>query len=578
MKTTPHSATPHIPFHPKLLDTLPGYGRAQFGQDFSAGLTVGVLALPLAMAFAIASGMSPSAGIWTAIVAGLLISALGGSRVQIGGPTGAFIPILYGIVAEYGVQNLLVATLLAGAMLVAMGAFRLGTLIRFIPKPVVIGFTNGIAVVIFMAQIKDFLGLQIAHLPGEFFGKAKALVAHLDTLQPATLALSVASLLVLLSWNRLARRYKPLARLPGPLGVLVLATLANALLNLPVDTIGSRFGGIPQGLPPIGLPEVSLETLGKLISPALTIALLGAIESLLSARVADAAIDDRHDPNQELIAQGIANLVAPLFGGFAATGAIARTATNIRTGGRTPVAGIVHALVLLAIVLVLAPFARHIPLATLSAIVVVVSINMGEWHEFQTLIRYSPAYRTILITTFVMTVLFDLTLAVELGMVLASLFFIYRMSDLTRIEPLPLLEARMIPQLCHPDGQLRLEAHSLYGSLFFGAIHKLEALLAPRAGHAPEVLILEMQHLVNLDTTGLEALEGICHSLHKRGCAVILCNLNHQPASLIHRAGFDEVLGINNLCADIYSALARAKEILPPPLSPSPPEPPPCPR
>nr|MBP8267619.1 sodium-independent anion transporter [Zoogloea sp.] len=306
-----------ISFHPKLLDTLPGYGKIQLTHDVSAGLTVGVLALPLAMAFAIASGMSPTAGIWTAIVAGLMISAFGGSRVQIGGPTGAFIPIIYGIVVDYGVQSLLVATMLAGAMLVAMGVFCLGNLIRFIPKAVVIGFTNGIAVVIFLAQIKDFLGLRIDHLPGEFFGKMKALLTHLDTLDLPTVALSIASIVVLLSWNRLARSIKFLTRLPGPLGVLVIATVANALLQLPVETIGSRFNGIPQQLPAFALPELSLQTLGKLISPALTIALLGAIESLLSARVADGAIDDRHDPNQELIAQGIANLAAPLFGGFA---------------------------------------------------------------------------------------------------------------------------------------------------------------------------------------------------------------------------------------------------------------------
>ncbi len=551
-----------ISFHPKLLDTLPGYNGAQFSRDASAGLTVGVLALPLAMAFAIASGMSPTAGIWTAIVAGLLISALGGSRVQIGGPTGAFIPIIYGIVMDYGVQNLLIATMLAGAMLVAMGAFRLGNLIRFIPKTVVIGFTNGIAVVIFLAQIKDFLGLKIDHLPGEFFGKVKALVSHLDTIDIPTVALSITSIIVLLSWNRLAARFKILARLPGPLGVLVLATVINALLQLPVETIGSRFNGIPQDLPAFGLPALSLETLGKLISPALTIALLGAIESLLSARVADAAIEDRHDPNQELIAQGIANLVAPLFGGFAATGAIARTATNVRTGGRTPVAGIVHSLVLLAVVLVFAPFAKHIPLATLSAIVVMVAINMGEWHEFKGLSRFAVTYRTILLTTFFVTVFFDLTLAVELGMVMSSLFFIYRMSDLTRVERMPLTELAMLPEFLYPDGSPRVVAYSLYGSLFFGAIHKLETLLDPAQRH-PEVLILEMQHLINLDTTGLEGLESLCHNLHKKGCVLILCNLGKQPESLITRSGFANEVGSNNICGDVYGALARARDLLP---------------
>ena len=551
-----------ISFHPKILDTLPGYGKAQLSHDISAGLTVGVLALPLAMAFAIASGMSPTAGIWTAIVAGFLISALGGSRVQIGGPTGAFIPIIYGIVIEYGVQNLLVATMLAGAMLVAMGAFRLGNLIRFIPKTVVIGFTNGIAVVIFIAQIKDFLGLRIDHLPGEFFGKMEALITHLNTVDLPTIALSVASIVVLLSWNRLARRFSPLSRLPGPLAVLVLATVANAILHLPVETIGSRFNGIPQQLPGFALPELSLATLGKLISPALTIALLGAIESLLSARVADGAIDDRHDPNQELIAQGIANLVAPLFGGFAATGAIARTATNVRTGGRTPVAGMVHALVLLAIVLVLAPFASHIPLATLSAIVVVVAVNMGEWHEFREIRRFGIAYRTTLLSTFFVTVFFDLSLAVELGMVLASLFFIYHMSDLTRVERLPLAELAMLPGFLNPDGAPRVVAYSVYGSLFFGAIHKLEALLDPAEIH-PEVVILEMQHLLSMDTTGMEGLESLCKNLHKRGCALILCNLNTQPESLILRSGFGDEVGPNNLCSDLYSALARARQLLP---------------
>lgn len=551
-----------ISFHPKLVDTLPGYDKAQLGRDLSAGLTVGVLALPLAMAFAIASGMSPTAGIWTAIVAGFLTSALGGSRVQIGGPTGAFIPIIYGIVIEYGVQNLLVATMLAGAILVAMGISHLGNLIRFIPKTVVVGFTNGIAVVIFLAQVKDFLGLKIDQLPGEFFGKMKALLTHLHTIDPPTVALAVASLLVLLSWNRVARRYKAVARLPGPLGVLVVATVANAIFQFPVETIGSRFNGIPQELPAIALPQLSLETLGKLISPALTIALLGAIESLLSARVADGAIDDRHDPNQELIAQGIANLAAPLFGGFAATGAIARTATNVRTGGRTPVAGMTHALVLLAVVLVLAPYAAYIPLATLSAIVVVVAINMGEWHEFRGLGRFSLTYRTILLTTFLTTVLFDLTLAVELGMVLAALFFIYRMSNLTRIERLPLAELSMLPGFLYPDGSPRVVAYSIYGTLFFGAINKLETLLDPAQRH-PEVVILELNHLVSLDTTGLEGLENLCKNLHKRGCALLLCNLNRQPESLITRSGFVDEIGANNICGDVYGALARARDLLP---------------
>ena len=551
-----------IRFRPKLFDTLPGYGRAAFTHDLSAGITVGVLALPLAMAFAIASGMSPTAGIWTAIVAGFLIAALGGSHVQIGGPTGAFIPIVYAIVADYGIQNLLIATMMSGILLLAMGAFRLGSMIRFIPVSVVIGFTNGIAVVIFISQIKDFLGLSIDTLPGEFFGKMEALFGALDTLHGPTVAVAVASLVVLLSWNRIAARAAWMRRLPGPLAVLILATAVNALIQMPIDTIGSRFGGIPQALPAIGLPAFSLGTFGKLIAPALTIALLGAIESLLSARVADTLIDNRHDPNQELMAQGIANLAAPLFGGFAATGAIARTATNIRTGGRTPVAGMIHAFVLLAIVLALAPLASHIPLATLSAIVVVVSVNMGEWHAFawKELKRYSPQYRLILLGTFFVTVVFDLTLAVELGMVLASLFFIYRMSDLTRIERVPLEDYYGVEALSRPDGTPRILAYRVFGSLFFGAANKLENLLLMQDGH-PDVDILDMDKVISIDTTGLDALQTLHRTLQKRGADLILSDLNAQPASLVMRSGFRAKLGDGNVAANLTEALIRAQRM-----------------
>jgi SulP family sulfate permease len=557
-----------IRFHPKLLDTLPGYSRAAFTSDLSAGITVGVLALPLAMAFAIASGLSPAAGIWTAIIAGFVISALGGSRVQIGGPTGAFIPIIYAIVVDYGVQNLLIATMMSGVMLIAMGAFRLGSMIRFIPLSVVIGFTNGIAVVIFISQINDFLGLDIERMPGEFFGKLEALVGALDTVHPPTVALALASLAVLVGWNRLARRIAWMRRLPGPLAVLLIATAANAALHLPVDTIGSRFGGIPQGLPAFGLPEVSLGTLGKLIAPALTIALLGAIESLLSARVADNQIDDRHDPNQELIAQGAANVAAPLFGGFAATGAIARTATNIRSGGRTPVAGMTHALVLLAIVLAAAPLAAHIPLATLSAIVVVVAVNMGEWHamKWSELRRYSNTYRTVLLATFFITVVFDLTLAVEIGMVLASLFFIYRMSELTRIERIPLERYHgfehyyELDSLTRPDGSPRVQAYRLFGTLFFGAANKLETLLTQQQGH-PDVVILDLKKVISIDTTGLDILQTLHRTLQKRGIGLILCDLNAQPNSLVARSGFADKLGNENIAANIVEALKRAQHV-----------------
>jgi sulfate permease, SulP family len=552
-----------IAFRPKLLDCLQDFDRAQLGKDIAAGITVGVLALPLAMAFAIASGCSPTAGIWTAIIAGLIISALGGSRVQIGGPTGAFIPIIYGIVAIHGFNNLLGATMLAGFFLLAMGLARMGQLIRFIPVTVVIGFTNGIAVVIFLAQIKDFFGLKIDDLPAEFFSRIKVLYANAHTVDLPTVALATGCFIFLLFYNRLAQRFALLRRAPGPLVVLVAGTLVSYALSLPVDTIGSRFHGIPQELPGFGLPELSIHDFGKLISPAITIALLGAIESLLSARVADGLIDDRHDPNQELVAQGLANIAAPLFGGFAATGAIARTSTNVKSGGRTPMAGIVHALVLLAIVLIAAPLAAYVPLAALSAIVMVVAINMGEWHEFLELRRFSNNYRATLLTTFLLTVIFDLTIAVELGMVLSCLFFIYRMSDLTRIERLPLKAEADEPRFLYPDGSMRVAAWQVFGSLFFGAVNKLEQLLDPRAGH-PEVVILDTGRLIQLDTTGLEGLENLRDQLHKRGCTLIFCGLNSQPGSLLFRSGFIDQLGDENVCPDLTGALQRAFTLLPP--------------
>ncbi|MEY4591298.1 MAG: sulfate permease [Pseudomonadota bacterium] len=539
-------------FRPKLLDCLPGYNRHQLGLDVASGITVGVLALPLAMAFAIASGCTPTAGIWTAIVAGLIISALGGSRVQIGGPTGAFIPIVYGIVVMYGFGNLLIATMLAGVFLLIMGFARLGQFIRFIPVTVVIGFTNGIAVVIFMAQLKDFMGLDIEQVPAEFFGKVRVLATEAHTVDLQTLALSTICLIFLLSYGRISGWFPLLKKIPGQLLVLVLGTVGAMLAGLDVETIGSRFNGIPQEVPPFSLPPLSLETLGKLISPAITIALLGAIESLLSARVADGAIDDRHDPNQELIAQGLANIAAPLFGGFAATGAIARTTTNVRAGGRTPVAGIVHALVLMLIVLVAAPLAEHVPLGVLSAIVMVTAINMGEWHEFKELRRYSVNYRTILLATFLVTVIFDLTIAVELGMLLACLFFIYRMSELTRVEPI---------QLETLISQHNVVAYGIYGSLFFGAINKVEGLIKP-GETPPEVFILDASRLIQLDTTGLEALENLHNQLAKVFSQLIICGLNPQPGSLMLRSGFIDAVGEENVCDTLARAEMRANTLL----------------
>ncbi|MDR0996927.1 MAG: STAS domain-containing protein [Zoogloeaceae bacterium] len=541
-------------FHPKLIDCLPGYDRARFGRDLSAGIVVGVLALPLSIAFAIASGATPTAGVWTAIVAGFLTSLLGGSRVQIGGPTGAFIPIIYGIVAAYGFGNLLIATLLSGFLLLLMGAFRLGQLIRFIPVSVVIGFTNGIAVVLLLSQLKDFLGLPIADLPADFFPKLKMLAAHADQIHLPTLLLASTSLIFLFAYGRLTKRVVWLAKVPGPILLLVLATAATALFSLPVDTIGSRFGGIPQELPTFAWPTFSLDALHGLVGPAITIALLGAIESLLSARVADNVIGDRHDPNQELMAQGIANIASPLFGGIPATGALARTAANTRFGGRTPVAGMAAAVALLAIVLLFAPLAANVPIAALSAIVVLVACNMGEWREFTRMRRFSKAYRSILVTTFLVTLVFDLTVAVELGMALACLFFILKISRLTQVErcPLPPAAARFSE---------RLALWRLYGSLFFGAADKLETLLEPASG-TPDVLILDMEHLVQMDTTGQESLAHLREKLAERGCLLIVFAVHAQPGSLMYRSGFMDALGEMNRCATLDAALSRAEDVL----------------
>ena len=542
-------------FKPKLFECLgQGYSPQQLGKDISAGITVGVLALPLAMAFAIASGATPSAGIWTAIIAGLCISLFGGSRVQIGGPTGAFIPIVYGIVAVYGYGNLLGATLLSGIILLLMGICRFGQLIRFIPIAVVLGFTNGIAVVIFLAQIKDFLGLNIENLPAEFFAKLQTIAENIHTLDIPTLILATISLLFLIIYPLLAKRFHKLNIIPAPLFILILATIATFALELPVATIGTRFGGIPQSLPEIGLPNLSISDFGQMISPAITIALLGAIESLLSARVADNQIDDQHDPNQELMGQGIANIVAPFFGGFAATGAIARTTTNVRAGGRTPISGVVHSVVLLLIVLLLAPLASFVPLATLSAIVMMTAINMGVWHEMslQKLWRFPLAYRIILLATFLVTILFDLTIAVELGMVLACFFFIYRLSKLTRISDVS----------AKSSSKENVKIWEVYGVLFFGASGKIEDLLGNNFANLPDVLILNLERLVQIDTSGLDGLVHLNQKFINHGKHLLLCNLHQQPRAFLRRAGFISQVGAANVCLDLNKALERADIIL----------------
>jgi SulP family sulfate permease len=540
-------------FRPQLIDSLKGYRREDFSADLAAGVTVGVVALPLAMAFGIASGVKPEAGIFTAIVAGFLISALGGSRVQIGGPAGAFVALLYAISERYGVANLLIATMMAGAMLFVMGAFQLGQVIRFIPVSIVTGFTSGIAVIIAMQQLKDFFGLEIERMPSNFLSQIGALWAARGTVNWAALALGAASLVLLFFWpktyqaNQQAWR-RWMARVPGTIIVLVIGVLA-VLLGLQVETIGSRFGGIPSGLPAMKLPEFDWSTAQTLFAPTLSIALLGAIESLLCARVADGMIGDRHDPNQELMAQGVANMVVPLFGGIAATGTIARTVTNVRSGARTPVAGMIHAATLLAIILLLAPVARNIPMAVLAAILLFVAWNMGDWSAFGRLKRFSLSYRTIMLATFGLTVVFDITVAVEVGLVLASLFFIHRISSITRLEPIR-LPANLATL---PDGN-RVEAWRVFGSLFFGSVSILESLSDP-AREQPDVLVLEMHQVINLDTTGLDALEAIQSHLERDGKTLVIAEPTEQPLSLMQRSGFIDRIGADNVFTDLDAAL-----------------------
>ncbi|MBL8308602.1 MAG: STAS domain-containing protein, partial [Rubrivivax sp.] len=494
-------------------------------------------------------------GLFTAIVAGFLISALGGSNVQIGGPAGAFIVIVYGIVERYGLANLFISTALAGVLLFAMGLLKLGALVRYVPVPIIIGFTNGIAVLIGLSQVKDFFGLTTPKLPGDFFSLLGVLAAHANTVNLAALAVGAVSLVIVVTWPKsytmpagtlsLAQKLRrAVAHLPGTLVALVVTTLAVQLLHLDVETIGSRFGGIPQSLPALALPEFSWATAKQLTIPTLTIALLGAIESLLCARVADNMTElPRHDPNQELMAQGVANLVSPLFGGMPATGTIARTVTNVRAGGATPVAGMVHAITLLGVVLLAAPLAASVPLAALAGILMFVAWNMGEWREFARLRKFSLPYRTILVGTFVLTVVFDLTVAVEVGLVLACVFFIYRMSTLFTVEPVPATDA--------PPG---VAAFELFGSLFFGAVAKVEALPA-RLPEGTRCVVLEMHRLINIDTSGLDALEQLHAVLKRQHIALVLANVNEQPLSLIRRSGFEAALGAECIVPTLAEAL-----------------------
>jgi len=549
---------PIFQFHPKLVDTLKEYSAKDFSADVIAGITVGIVALPLAMAFAIASGVTPQAGIFTAVIAGFIISGLGGTRVAIGGPTGAFIVILYGIATKYGVDNLAICTMMAGVILFVMGLARLGTMIKYIPYPVTMGFTSGIAVLIFTTQIKDFFGLKVANVPSDFFEKMKVLAENAGTFQWPTLLLAAGSLAVIRFWPRHWQRH-----VPGSIVALILGTLAATLMHLPVETIGSKFGGIPEGLPSPHFPALSWDIIRNLIQPAFTIALLAAIESLLCAVVADGMIDDRHNSNQELMAQGIANFVSPLFGGIAATGAIARTATNIKSGALSPIAGIIHAVTLLIIILVAAPLAKYVPLAVLSAVLVNVVIHMGEWHNFGRLNKWPRNDSAVFLTVFGLTVVVDLTVAIEIGLILAAILFIKGISETTHITEVG--ESDDAEGAHHsaagkdiPEGVL---IYRMFGALFFGATDKLESALQGLK-QDPDVLILRMRKVVAMDATGLNCLEDLHERLVQKGKHLILSAPQSQPLDVMAKADFLDNLGRENVCANVDASLARAREIL----------------
>lgn len=541
---------------PKLLLCLQNYKMQDFTSDLIAGLTVGLVALPLAMAFGIASGVTPQAGIYTAVVAGFLISALGGSRVQIGGPTGAFVVIVAGIIAKFGLSGLLMVTLMAGVILIVMGATGLGTAVKFIPRPVTIGFTNGIALLIASTQIKDFLGLTTPTVPGDFLGRMKVLSTHLGTSHLPTVLVASISLAVILLMPRLTRK------VPGSIIALLLGTLAVALFHLPVATIGTKFGGIPTGFPPFALPHFRPDLILALLPSALTVALLAAVESLLSAVVADGMSGDKHNSNMELVAQGIANLATPFFGGIPATGAIARTATNIRSGAKSPIAGIVHALTLLLILLVAAPLARFIPLATLAAVLFVVAYNMGEWKEIGTILKLSKADITVWVATFALTVFADLTVAVEVGIGLAAMLCIHRVSQTTTVSTVTpeyiaagrqhILQDKQVPPY--------VSILRIHGPFLFGTTDKLAEETADLAQFA-QVVILRLRNMTAIDGTGLHALEVFSDRLRKADKTLLLCGALDQPQTLLEKSDFVAHIGRENILPHVEAALQRAAEI-----------------
>jgi sulfate permease, SulP family len=554
---------------PKIVTALKDYNRAKFFGDLVAGLIVGVVALPLAIAFAIASGVTPGRGLWTAIVAGFLISLLGGSRVQIGGPTGAFVVIVYGIVQKYGIDGLTVATLMAGVILVVMGIAKLGTMIKFIPHPVITGFTSGIALIIFSGEIKDFFGLRMGGVPADFIGKINAYAENATGFTPQALGVSLLALAIIVLWPRINRR------IPGPFIALIVTTLLVKMMNIPVETIGSRFGGISASVPHPQIPHLSFLQITALVGPAFTIAVLAAIESLLSAVVSDGMIGGRHRSNMELVAQGVANMVSPLFGGIPATGAIARTATNVKNGGRTPVAGIIHSLTLLIITVFAGQWAGLIPMATLAAILVVVSYHMCEWRTFLAELRSPKGDVAVLLTTFLLTVFIDLTVAISVGMVLAAFLFMKRMAEVTNVRALKQeFDDENVDRYDSDENGMRLreippgvEVYEINGAFFFGAAETFRDTIAAIGGK-PKVLIIRMRDVLLLDSTGMHALRDVVHRSRKAGTAVLLSDLHMQPLVALTGSAILEEIGQENVCANLDDALARARVLLASPPTP----------
>jgi SulP family sulfate permease len=544
---------------PKLVTSLKSYNRELFLGDLTAGVIVGIVALPLAIAFAIASGVTPDRGLYTAIIAGFIISALGGSRVQIGGPTGAFVVIVYGIVQKYGIDGLIVATIMAGVMLVVIGAVRLGSVIKFIPHPVVIGFTSGIAVIILSSEVKDFLGLRMGALPADFVPKWSAMIHNIGSFNPYAIGVAVASLALILLWPRISHR------IPGSIVALVLATVAVQLFHLPVETIGSRFGALSAAFPHPVVPHVSFATASLLIGPAFTIAMLGAVESLLSAVVADGMIGSRHRSNMELVAQGIANIVTPLFGGIPATGAIARTATNVKNGGRTPVAGIIHSLTLLLITLFLGRWAALIPLAVLAAILVVVAYHMSEWRTFVAEFRAPKSDVAVLVATFLLTVLVDLTVAIEVGMVASAFLFMRRMAEVTNVSAVT-RELRDADDIysTDPNGLRRrkipegVSVFEVNGPFFFGAAETFKDTMGRVAGN-PKVLIIRMRNVPAIDSTGMHTLREVAKRSKKDGTLVLLSDVHTQPLMALSKSDVLDEIGEENVFGNIDDALNRAR-------------------